>query len=308
MSPWSATTRREFLRKYLPLAAAVTAGLVLRAWHLAEFAGLPVFRYVTGADVSEYWSRALAYAAGTGGLGPGIHGPLYPLFLAGLIRLCGGNIFAIRMTQAALSMLSVVPFWLILRRFFAGRRDRLRFLPDVFAAVYVCYPPLVAMQCEFYAETLVLPLLAAAAWFYAGRPRTVRSMGFCGVFCGLAAAAHPLTVFFPALLGLATLFRGRDRLRRTAVFGAGCLLGVLVCVLPMNAGSGRFVPVQGGGAFNFWLGNSAYADGTCRIPPGGEWDEVHLRPSEAGQSDTAYFLRDAWTSWRNPPANGLSPA
>ena len=308
MSPWSATTRREFCRNYLPIAAILAAGLVLRCWYLHQYSALPVFSHVTGADVSEYWNQAAAYAAGTGELGPGIHGPLYPLFLAGLIRLCAGNMFAIRLTQSAISMLSVIPFWLILRRFFARRRDRMRFLPDVFAAVYVCYPPLIVMQCDFFAETLLLPLLAAGAWFYMGRPRTVRSMGLCGVFCGFAVATHPLTVFFPALLGLATLFRGRSRLTRTAAFGAGCLLGVLVCVLPMSVRSGRFVPVQGGGAFNFWLGNSAYADGTCRIPPGGEWDEVHLRPSEAGQSDTAYFLRDAWTSWRNPPPNGLSPA
>ena len=308
MSPWSAITRRELLRKYLPFAAILAVGLVLRIQHLIDLRALPVFDHVTGADVSEYWNRALAYAAGTGTLGPGIHGPLYPLFLAGLIRLTGGDMFAIRLVQTAVSMLSVVPFWLILRRYFSNRRDRLRFLPDVFAAAYVCYPPLIYMQCEFFAETLLLPLLSAAAWFYAGRPRTARSMALCGLFCGFAAATHPLSVFFPALLILSELLRGRSRLRRAGMLGLGCLLGVLVCVLPMSVASGRFVPVQGGGAFNFWLGNSAYADGTCRIPPGREWDEIHLKPSEAGQSDTAYFLRDTIDSWRNPSPKGLSPA
>ena len=308
MSPWSAPTRREFCRKYLPFAAILTVGLALRIMHLTEFRALPIFDHVTGADVSEYWNRALAYAAGTGTLGPGIHGPLYPLFLAGLIRLTGGDMFAIRLAQAVVSMLSVVPFRLILRRYFSNRRDRMRFLPDVFAAAYVCYPPLVAMQCEFFAETLLLPLLSAAAWFYAGRPRTARSLALCGIFCGLAVSTHPLSVFFPALLFLSELFRGRARLRRAVALGLGCLLGVLVCVLPMSVASGRFVPVQGGGAFNFWLGNSAYADGTCRIPPGREWDEIHLKPSEAGESDTAYFLRDTATSWRNPPPNALTPA
>ena len=115
MSPWSALTRRNLCRKYLPFAAILTAGLVLRIMHLMEFRALPVFDHVTGADVSEYWNRALAYAAGTGALGPGIHGPLYPLFLAGLIRLTGCNMFAIRLLQAVVSMLSVVPFYLILR-------------------------------------------------------------------------------------------------------------------------------------------------------------------------------------------------
>ena len=308
MSPWSAITRRNFCRKYLPFAAILIVGLALRVQHLTDFRALPVFDHVTGADVSEYWRQALAYAAGTGTLGPGIHGPLYPLFLAGLIRLTGGGMFAIRLLQATVSMLSVVPFWLILRRYFANRRDRMRFLPDVFAAAYVCYPPLVAMQCEFFAETLLLPLLSAAAWFYAGRPRTARSMGLCGLFCGLAVSTHPLSVFFPALLILAELLRGRARIRRAGMLGLGCLLGVLVCVLPMSVASGQFVPVQGGGAFNFWLGNSAYADGTCRIPPGREWDEIHLKPSEAGESDTAYFLRDTLASWRNPPPDALSPA
>ena len=307
MSPWSAITRRN-LRKSLPFAAILIVGLALRVQHLTEFRTLPVFDHVTGADVSEYWNRALAYAAGTGALGPGIHGPLYPLFLAGLIRLTGGGMFAIRLVQAVVSMLAVVPFYLILRRYFANRRDRMRFLPDVFAAVYVCYPPLVAMQCEFFAETLLLPLLSAAAWFYAGRPRTTRSLALCGLFCGLAVSTHPLSVFFPVLLIFAELFRGRARLRRSAALGLGCLLGVFVCVLPMSVASGRFVPVQGGGAFNFWLGNSAYADGTCRIPPGREWDEIHLKPAQAGESDTAYFLRDTLASWRNPPPNALSPA
>ena len=308
MSPWSAPTRRNLCRKYLPFAAILIAGLVLRIMHLMEFRALPVFDHVTGADVSEYWNRALAYAAGTGALGPDIHGPLYPLFLAGLIRLTGGGMFAIRLIQAVVSMLSVVPFRLILRRYFANRRDRMRFLPDVFAAVYVCYPPLVAMQCEFFAETLLLPLLSAAAWFYAGRPRTARSLAICGIFCGLAVSTHPLSVFFPVLLILSELFRGRARLRRSSALGLGCLLGVFVCVLPMSVASGRFVPVQGGGAFNFWLGNSAYADGTCRIPPGREWDEIHLKPAQAGESDTAYFLRDTAASWRNPPPDALSPA
>ena len=66
MSPWSAITRRELLRKYLPFAAILAVGLVLRIQHLIDLRALPVFDHVTGADVSEYWNRALAYAAGTG--------------------------------------------------------------------------------------------------------------------------------------------------------------------------------------------------------------------------------------------------
>lgn len=300
MSPSSPTINPENAfragRLLLP-AAALLLGILVRVLHLLEFRSLPLFDFPAGPDVSEYWNEARAIAFGAGlPREASIHGPLYPCFLALLIRVSGGSMFVVRLLQSLLGLAAAIPFFLVLRDSFSERRGSFRFVPAVFLFFYALWPPLVAFQAEFFSENAALLALSGAAWFFASffsaptrgrRTAAAIGVGLCG---GLAALAHPSSLAFPFLCGLVLLCR--RNFAACALLASALILTIAPASLRNSRFEGRFVPIQKNSMFNLWLGNSEESVGLCRIPPGDEWQEVHARPEMRAMSHDQYFLSE----------------
>ncbi len=307
-------------RNFLIFASAVLLGVILRCIYLQQYSSSPLFLYPCGPDVEEYAARAREIVGGIFLWRKlDIHAPLYPYLLAFLQWLFSFDNPLIRAAHLLIGLLVIVPLcgaaWLA-----EGRR----FTPAVAgtALIWAAYPPLIFYQGEYISETLVVLLLCSSIFcLYEGdglAEPLAKGLGFLaagGLLAGLAVTAHPLSAFFVVLETgfLCVKAVGRKgnakKMISPAVFLIGASIPVLAVIsynsLVLSAG----LRIQDNAGFNFYLGNSSIADGTCKLRPGPEWSKVHMDAEKAakelGISKEAYFFRESFKFIASQPLGWL---
>ena len=209
------------------------------------------------------WARALA--AGREHLdGPFFRAPLYPLFLAGVFKLCGDGLLLPRLLQAAIGGATCGLVFLAARRI-AGVRTAL------LAAALCAASPVLA----YFDTELLLPVLECffgtlALWLLvrAEALRTAPSILAAGLAIGAAAIVRPNFLAVAAVCGAWLVWRTHGvRWRTTALYALGCALPIAPVTI-VNALEGDTVLVATQGGVNLWIGNNPQSDGSTAIVPG----------------------------------------
>jgi 4-amino-4-deoxy-L-arabinose transferase-like glycosyltransferase len=276
------------------IASALLTGLVLRlAFGLGYWVDKPLTH-----DEREYLllaqnvasGRGFQYLLPDGSPAPGEHfgrAPLYPLFLAGVMRATGEGLsmqgsavdavltpspallWAIRISQAGLSALTI---WVIA---LLAMRSAGPSAATIAAWLAAIYPPLVWTPAYVLSETLYGALaLGCAAVIDSAmrRQRPVPAGGpgsahrfqaagllVAGVLAGLAVLTRPVMVLF---LGCAAPWLWWKRgLAAAASFLLASALVVAPWTLRNFGEHGRFVLVASEGGITFWTGNHPLAIG-----------------------------------------------
>ena len=209
------------------LVGIVVLAFLLRATVLLVAAGHIERAYAP--DTPTYLAPALKLLAS--GLYPADSAwrtPGYPLFLALIYRLGGGQPFLVVLAQVLLSTLTV----------FLTYRLGLRLLsrPAALIGTLLLAVSVESITQGFYllTETLFTTLLAAGllAWVRAWQEKRLLWTWVAALLLGLGTLVRPVAVFFPALLALAWFFRpGLAWLRRLS-FAALLLAVYLLSLLP----------------------------------------------------------------------------
>ena len=240
---------------------------------------------------------------------PGEHfgrAPVYPVFLAAVIRLAGAPhgedlrlLRAIRIVQAVLGGALVwLAAWLAGRA--AGPRSAL--VAGWLAAVY---PPLVWTPAYIWSETLFSVLALACAAVLTIEPRR---RGLClaaGALAGLAVLTRPAMLFF---LPLAALWLAwRREWRGVVLILAACALVILPWTVRNAREYGRFVLVASEGGITFWTGNHplAIGEGDLAANPQLKRANAALRARHPGLTPEQLepiYLREALQFIRERPA------
>ena len=251
--------------------------------------------------------------------------PLYPLFLAGHLRLFGLNLPAIYATQTLLSLLNVGLVyqlalqisnasgiaWLQQRRVAAGA--------GLCAALYL---PFALYAQMLLSETLFLTLLLGtfvALGIWAGPDEQARSgrgliaLAVAGGLLGLATLTRGLTLGFLPLAVLWVFLAGRrrrnggtaDRNRRLATIALLVFLGsALVVILPWSVYASRLyggrIVVDTTGAYNLMLGARTAYDGERRDAPPRNFVLALLDPQLTSEARRA-LLEDACLRQQDDP-------
>jgi len=222
--------------------------------------------------------------------------PLYPLFLAGLYRICGYNPVAARMAQACLGAVAVVSTTMAVDSA-AGRRAAI--LTGFGMALY---PPLIYFGAWLIADALYLFLLTLAL-LLAVRLQSQRSYrGFAGLgfLLGLAVLAKPATLLLVPLV-VVWVWIAPPPLQAGAKL-VQCLVLValtLATILPWTARnylvSGEFVLISTNGGYTFYGANNPEAFGGHRegFPP-------HLPGFTQAQAEREYYRRGMEWILRRP--------
>jgi 4-amino-4-deoxy-L-arabinose transferase-like glycosyltransferase len=230
--------------------------------------------------------RGFAHLQPDGTPVPGEHfgrAPVYPMFLAAVIRVTGAPptadvplLRAIRIVQAVLGGVLV---WLV--AWLAGRAAG----PDAARAggwLAAVYPPLVWTPAYVWSETLFSVLaLATVAVLTLDRRRRGLYLA-AGALAGLAVLTRPAMLFF---LPLAALWLAWKREWRGVVrLSLACAFVIMPWTIRNAREYGRFVLVASEGGITFWTGNhpSAVGEGDLAANPQLKRENVALRARHAG--------------------------
>jgi tetratricopeptide (TPR) repeat protein len=191
-------------------------------------------------------------------------GPLYPYFLALVIKLIGFGWMKIRLIQIIIGSLSVVLVYQIARRCFHEEKIALpATIISIFWGVFIYYDTNLLMG--FLVVFLNLFLL----WSLIGLLKTPSPLRFflSGVAAGLSALCRAnIFLFVPfCIFWLYEIFRRQFPAgmlsKRIALF----LLGIALLVLPVTARNylieKDWVPLTSNGGLNFYIGNNPYSKG-----------------------------------------------
>jgi tetratricopeptide (TPR) repeat protein len=280
----------------MAFGAVFAVALAARLAYLAEWHGTLLFTTPIG-DARAYLDWARQIAAGDW-LGREVfyQAPLYPYFLAGVLRLTGSETWGPRLVQALLGALACVWLGRAAERFF----DRASGLVAGFALAL--YAPAIYFDGLIQKPALDGALLAALLWVCA-RARTRSGVGgafFAGVLLGLLALSRENALVAVPLVGLwLASARPEESRGRHAAAVAALLLGLAAVLGPVavrnHALGGRYLVTTAQAGPNLWIGNHPGASG--RYEP--------LRP---GRGSARFERQDAHDLAVAAAGRELSPA
>jgi len=284
-------------REWAALGAIAAIALTLRLVYLHEIQDHPLFRTLMG-DPAIYFAQARDITQGK--LVPNhayFHSsPMYPFFLALVVKLGGVGLHTIRVVQSAAGTLSVLLVFL-LGRLTVGTRAGL------FAALLAAlYTPFVFFEGEVLEITLVITFLLGSLIFLqlADRDRRVWKVAAAGALLGLAGLGKPNLLLFAPAGALWLALHGRTRRERFArshgvrllpavLFFAAAGVMILPAAIHNYRAEGDFIPVSSNGGINFFIGNHTNSPGVFQVPPEMRFD-LRLASQSAAEQETGRAL------------------
>ena len=239
------------------------SGFCLRTLILAAIAvGLSILAYVFTRpgylrfDENYYYPLAQQILGGNYQDGYLVRPPLYPLFLAALMRLVGSGFGSILLIQ------SMVRGILVIAVAYLGRRLVSTTAGLLAALIVTVYPLLVWTYSRFVTETVYLPLFVLSFYFIerTARDRHISDTVIAGIFSGLATLARSTSLLFTVTVAVWLVLRRSDgrRFSKGGFARAAILIGVLLAVIsPWTIRNAlvhhALIPIDNTSAFNLWL-------------------------------------------------------
>jgi len=248
--------------------------LAVRLLHIWLIRESPFFDNLV-VDSVDFHARAVAFLRGSW-LEEGVfyQAPLYPVFLAGVFKVFGESLLAVRVVQAVLGSATAVLVYLIGMRL--GGRGVGK-IAGVMAALY-------ALAIHFDAEILRPSLVVFLATLSLHLMLTTPEKGWlrwiaAGLVLGLAAIARPtFLLFIPAAALWALFVSRRARWLAATALAFGAIIPVGVVTAYNFQQSRALVPVSYNGGINYYIGNNADYDETVGIRPGIRWSLLSTEP------------------------------
>jgi len=266
---------KEFIQKYKwPLLVALVAFLV-RLVYLLELSQQPGFS-VPMVDEKWHWEWAHEILQKSfWGEGAYFRAPLYPYFLALLVKITASSIFWVKFLQIFLCCGTAIFLYRLADRLF-GEKAAL-----VSGLIYAFYGTLVFYETMFLIPVLFLFFLVwgmdrLIAYRESG---SLKTWLVTGLLFGLATISRPNVLLVIPFLMLWVYLTHQKPVR----FGTcikpplALLAGVIIVLTPVIVRNiiitGDFILVSSQGGVNLYLGNNEYANGLSMVMPEVELDE-----------------------------------
>jgi len=248
--------------------AAMLGGIIALAFalRLLLLMAMPQLGDPDGMDTANYlhltrsllesgsfamWAKPTAYVA-----------PVYPLFLAGVFKIFGENLFVVKLVHVVLGAASVALVYFIAARFARP------FVALLTALIIAVHPEIIGITGFIYTETLFIFLLLATLLLFLQAIATKKAFHFvcAGALLGLTTLCRGVTLQWPLFM-LAVIMLSSQRwlwFRRWTFVVAGMAVMMAPWTLRNYRQFQAFLPVATGSGDVFWTGNYLEFDGEYR--------------------------------------------
>ncbi len=309
----------DFLRKYKWPLAVFLAAFLIRLIYLIQSRSNPSFYFPM---VDEQWHFNWAKDIITGnfwGSEAYFRGPLYPYFLAILLKITGTSILWSRILQMIIPSLSAALIYLLGVKSFSHK------VGIVAALAFAAYGAMIFYDAMFMIESLFIFLNLLALYLLLQYEKDIRPLPWLisGAILGLSAITRPNILLIAPLFLLWIYFRPQFAGNKKSSFLiiATYLIGILIPILTVTvrnyivAGEPILISSQGG--VNFYIGNNPDAEGLTMLMPEVKldeslpWNEFTAATRKAAERETGKNLTAGeessfWTRkalgfiWNNP--------
>ncbi len=239
------------------------------------------------SDVLFYQDWARQIIAQTGLAKRAFHGmPLYPYFLAFLMRLLGDNIELIRGFHLVLGSVNVIFIYVIAKRLFG---QKVAVLSGILTALSF---PLIYYDWLLMPVPLIIFLscVVICGFLYLDEHSRFLRWFLLGLFLGSGALADGKFLIFVMFSFCFILFRKRRSARAIAKRLALCALGLLLVLASVSYRNYKlgndFVFLSAHSGINFYIGNNPQSTGTFNNP-------MFLRPFHQGHVDDPRIIAES---------------
>ena len=304
-------------RERLALLAIFLLALGLRVVYTLQSSDNPYFLAPT-MDAQYHLDWAEALLAGEDFVdGAYFRAPVYPWFLAGLLKLCAGDLLWVRLVQDLIGAASVLLLFCVTRRAFGTATG---LLASLFGASYWMW---IYFDAELLLPVLEIPtslLVILAGLRLAEHFCAARALQL-GLAVGLAAIVRPNVLLFAPLLGLWILGWRQEPWRARCAALALAVAGLCAPILPITLRNGlvggdwALISTQGG--VNLWIGNNPQSNGQTAVVPGTRADwwggyhdaraQAEIREGRAlkGSEISEHYARRVREWWQSEPLAAL---
>lgn len=240
-----------------------------RLWNALSVGDDFYANFLSDASTYRLWAAKLASGL-TYGDPVFSMGPLYPYFLAALLRI-GFDFSSVLLLQAVLGSFTVVFIYLCARDVFG---EGAGLISGILAAGFA---PFIFYDGLLLSESLQLLLIAVSLHLLITKNGShgLLRVFLAGTLSGLTALGRGTVVVFPLLVALFWLVRyfvsgkrdGGSHPVRAVILLMGLLLGISPATVH-NLSNGDAVLISSNVGINFFIGNNIHATGSYEEPPG----------------------------------------
>jgi len=291
---------KDFIKRYKWPLVIFLAAFFIRLVYLIQARSNPAFYYPM---VDELWHLNWAKEIIGGnfwGSTAYFRGPLYPYFLAFLLKITGSHLFWTRLLQMLLGAGSAVMVFKIGQKLFSHK-----------AAVLAGFMLAVYGTMIFYEAMLLIPVLfvflnLVAVYLLILYKESEKSWHWlaAGFVLGLAAIARPnVLLLVPGFMVWIYLATVRPRTKAAAFRAVIYLVGVLIPVLSVTLRNyivtGETILISSQGGVNLYIGNNPDTDGLTMLMPEVRldeslpWTEFTMATRQAAEQEAGRPLTDS---------------
>ncbi|SYZ74075.1 conserved membrane hypothetical protein [Candidatus Zixiibacteriota bacterium] len=265
----------SFLKKYKwPLAISLAAFLI-RVIYLVQYRSNPSFYFPMVDELWHFnWAREIITSSFWGNEAY-FRGPLYPYFLAFLLKITGSSIFWSRLLQEIVPSLSAALVFLIGNRLFSKK------IGIIAGFGFALYGTMIFYDAMFLLEVLFVFLVLLAVYLMIISQSDIdwRKWLLIGFIMGLAAITRPNILLIVPLfmIWIYWSFKEIKGFARKMILPLILAIGTVVAIFPVTLRNylvtGEAILISSQGGVNFYIGNNPDAEGLTMLMPEVKLDE-----------------------------------
>ena len=192
--------------------------------------------------------------------------PLYPYFLAALYKVFGENVFAIRLIQMLLGVLSCLLIYFISKQIFNQRVALISMFLCAFYGMFIFYEGMLLGT----GLTILFSCLIILVLLSIQRNTSYKKWILLGLLVGLCSLNRASVLLFIPMALVWFSLSNKDRFKKKFISQLVFCATLVVVIAPITIRNyliaEDFIPITAHSGINFYIGNNPYADGSLNPP------------------------------------------